>query len=179
MEARGKGVYVEKYQPRRDDTDPGLADWRTKFCVDLLESKKMIVAVDRSPFSYATIGRRLNTNHAEFDQRLHDMVTETEARLAWEVEGNINEDMDALPPGRDRALIGLKYLERRSPKRWNPVLEMKHSGNVVHSHVAVGPGGGGTRLAELAESQATFFKNHDPKALPEGDIIEAEVVEVE
>jgi hypothetical protein len=178
MVSRGMGHKLEKYQPRKDDVDPDLAEWRQQFCEDLYESKHLLVAVERSPFSYSTINRRLNPSHGEFDQRFHDMVAEVELKMCRELEGNLFEDIDSLPPGKDRAWIGLKILERRSPKRWNPVMEMKHSGAVQHVHGHIAIGAGGSKMAELAESQALFFKEN-AKAIEAGDedIIEAEVIE--
>lgn len=165
-------------RPRKETLDPLLADWRLKFCEDLFATANRARAADNSPFEYPHILAMLDPNKAEYDKDFADMVHEVELRICSEMEGGIWSAYKEAS-GRDKAWIARQWLERRSPERWASQSKLQVSGKVEHEHKGVLKVelSRDERLALLAADQEKYFQAYTPKALPEGEVVEAEVVE--
>lgn len=150
----------------RKDADPEHADWKTKYCEELLRTKSRTKAALVTPYPWDSIYKMLHEKYSEYDQKFADMVHMVETRLvAWAEEEIWNSLSDATN-AKDRAWIADRILSKMDRERWGDKLDVKHTGAIQH----LLPQQRLMLLGEAAADQAVFIaEGNVPKQLGTGE----------
>lgn len=158
----------------RKDMKPEHADWRVKFCEELLRTKSRNKAAAVTPYSPEEIYMRLNNKYSSYDKEFADMVHLTEMRMVAWAEELMWTSLDMAQNPKDKAWIAKEILKVRDRPRWGDRLDIEVAGTVQH----ILPEERRKMLIELESDQRNYFKE-SPKQLASGEVIEVEVVREE
>lgn len=157
-------------RPKNDEAEEH-ADWRVKYCEELLKSKSRNKAALVTPYSPEQIYQKLNEKYTDYDAAFTEMVHLTEMRMvAWAEEEMWASLGDAEHP-KDRAWIAKEILKVRDRLRWGDKLDVNVQ--ATHTHQLIDRG---KLLGQLEEERRMFFQNSPRLQISDGAVLEAEVV---
>lgn len=140
-------------------------DWREKFAEAMRRHNgNRELAAKESPYSFRTILKMLNPGAMEYDEKLYEIVRETELSISARWEGLMNKNLDVFEeglPDRDSVLamdaltrIGEKIVQKYDPERWGKRVDLRMSGEVKHTHLLENKE---VRLQRALEEQQKYF----------------------
>lgn len=155
------------------DVAPENHSWRTDFCEALLVHKSRTKAALVTPYTPETIYKMLNERYTEYDREFAEMVHLAEMRLVAWAEETIWAALDEATLPKDKAWIAKEILKVRDRQRWGDKLDINMTGHVTHTAQVNKE----ALLLEASKEISGFLAApKEVKALPQGDVVDAEVV---
>jgi hypothetical protein len=168
--------YVPGKGGQRVEDRPGMKDWKMRFAeaFDRLGGDKR-AAADEVGVHLSTVAAMLRPGNPAFDQELYDACQIVYEKRINRAELGIDKAMQLAEEQEDaRTLgwLGLSVLERLEKQLWGKSQVIEHRGTVEVNHRVE------RALGEAVSVSRGMFGPQPAVALPAGEVIEGQVIEV-